>query len=321
MGFSSDNTGDNHHGRIVSCNTEGSDQKTILSRLGIGPDGIAIDSEHGHIYWTNMGKPMENSGSIWRVDLDGNNPTIIIQEGKTFTPKQCNIEARSRKLYWCDREGMRVMRANLDGSGVETLIQTGAGDVEREDHQRHCVGIAVDEGRGKMYWTQKGASKGNEGRIFRANLEIPNNETADRRSDIECLLENLPEPIDLDLDVAEQVLYVSHAMSWKKKESSAPINISELIRDKRQCTDRGDPPKGNSVYSIAVGKDITTSRQNILVKKLHEAIGLSLHLTERKMYIGDLGGSIYSANLDGSDEKVLVSDAGDLTGVALVEGV
>jgi sugar lactone lactonase YvrE len=27
------------------------------------------------------------------------------------------------KLYWSDREGMRVMRANLDGSQLETLVE------------------------------------------------------------------------------------------------------------------------------------------------------------------------------------------------------
>ena len=55
------------------------------------------------------------------------------------------------------------------------------------------------------------------------------------------------------------------------------------------------------------------------MKKLHEGIGLTLDLKNRKMYIGDLAGSIYSANLDGSDEKLLVPDGGDLTGLALLE--
>ena len=32
------------------------------------------------------------------------------------------------QLYWSDREGMRVMRANLDGSEIETLVDTSLGD-------------------------------------------------------------------------------------------------------------------------------------------------------------------------------------------------
>jgi sugar lactone lactonase YvrE len=79
------------------------------------PDGIVVDVAAGHIYWTNMGVPNLNDGSIERAGLDGGDRKIIIPRGVTFTPKQLHLEKESRKLYWCDREGMRVMRADLDG--------------------------------------------------------------------------------------------------------------------------------------------------------------------------------------------------------------
>src|SRR3984893_523204 len=109
--------------RVRSLNPDGSDRKVIVSEWRL-PDGIAVDVEAGHIYWTNMGVPNRNDGSIERVDLDGQNRVTIIAEGKTFTPKQLHLEKKSGKLYWCDREGMRVMRANLDGSNIETLVDT-----------------------------------------------------------------------------------------------------------------------------------------------------------------------------------------------------
>ena len=102
-------------GRIHSANADGSDRKVIVSGCRV-PDGVVVDLEAGHIYWTNMGVPNRNDGSIERADLDGQNRVTIIGEGKTFTPKQLHLEKKSGKLYWCDREGMRVMRANLDGS-------------------------------------------------------------------------------------------------------------------------------------------------------------------------------------------------------------
>jgi hypothetical protein len=37
-------------------NTDGSDRKTIVSDCHL-PDGIVVDVEAGHIYWTNMGIP------------------------------------------------------------------------------------------------------------------------------------------------------------------------------------------------------------------------------------------------------------------------
>src|SRR5881396_4383869 len=142
-------------GRIHSANADGSDRKVIVSGARV-PDGVVVDVEAGHIYWTNMGVPNQNDGSIERVDLDGQNRVTIIGEGKTFTPKQLHLEKKSGKLYWCDREGMRVMRANLDGSNIETLVDTGHGDADRLDARNWCVGIAVDVNGGKFYWTQKG---------------------------------------------------------------------------------------------------------------------------------------------------------------------
>jgi hypothetical protein len=110
-------------GRIHSANADGSDRKVIVTGCRV-PDGIVVDLEAGNIYWTNMGIPSRNDGSIERADLDGKNRVTIIGEGETFTPKQLHLERKSGKLYWCDREGMRVMRSNLDGSKIETLVDT-----------------------------------------------------------------------------------------------------------------------------------------------------------------------------------------------------
>src|SRR5260221_8648199 len=152
-------------GRILSVNPDGSDKRVIVTSAGPIPDGIGVDAQAGHIYWTNMGNPIKNDGSIERVDLDGNNRTTIVPEGATFTPKQLHLEKESGKLYWCDREGMRVMRANLDGSRIETLVQTGEGDADRHDQTKWCVGITVDAERGHIYWTQKGPDDAGLGRI------------------------------------------------------------------------------------------------------------------------------------------------------------
>lgn len=55
---------------------------------------------------------------------DGQNVITIIAQGtKTHTPKQLAIAEKSKKLYWCDREGMRVMRSDLGGNNVETLVR------------------------------------------------------------------------------------------------------------------------------------------------------------------------------------------------------
>src|SRR5258707_13887465 len=103
-------------------NTDGSDRKTIVADCRL-PDGIAVDVDAGHIYWTNMGVPNLNDGSIERADIDGKNRRFIVPVGGTHTPKQVHLDKANGKLYWSDREDMRAMRPHLDGSQIETLAQ------------------------------------------------------------------------------------------------------------------------------------------------------------------------------------------------------
>ena len=171
-------------GRVLSANPDGSDLKTLLIEGRKLPDGLAVDVAAGHLYWTNMGNPKANDGTIFRSDLDGSNLTTIVAAGGTFTPKQLQIDKPNGKLYWCDREGMRVMRANLDGSNIETLVDTSQGDPRPgADASKWCVGIAVDADAGKLYWTQKGDDNAGEGSILRTNLEITKGQTPSNRTD------------------------------------------------------------------------------------------------------------------------------------------
>jgi hypothetical protein len=280
-------------GRIFSLNADGSDLKVIVKECR-HPDGIVVDIEAGHIYWTDMGVPNLNDGSIERADLNGQNRRMIIPEGSTFTPKQLYLDKKNGKLYWSDREGMRVMRSNLDGSNIETLVQTGLGDSDRHDAMKWCVGITVDAERGHIYWTQKGPDNAGQGRIFRASIDIPKDQSAAKRTDIEVLFDGLPEPIDLDLDLNSRMLY------W---------------------TDRGDPPYGNTVNRALIDRDLKKKRKppEILLTHLMEGIGIALDLKEERMFLTDLGGSVYSAKLNGSDKKTLLYSQGNLTGIAYAE--
>ena len=279
--------------RVVSLNPDGSDRKVIVTECRY-PDGIAVDAAAGHIYWTNMGNPAANDGSIERADLDGQNRQTIVGQGGTFTPKQLQLERKSGKLYWCDREGMRLMRANLDGSNIETLVDTSHGDPRPgPDVTKWCVGVAIDVDGGQVYWTQKGPDNAGKGRLLRAGIEIPTGQTASNRADIEVLYDGLPEPIDLELDLNNRVMY------W---------------------TDRGDPPRGNTVNRAPMDADAKDRpAPEIIFTHLMEGIGIALDLKGDRMFITDFGGDVLSAKLDGSDPKVLLVAQGNLTGIAYCE--
>src|SRR6185312_4341213 len=206
--------------RVVSLNPDGSDRKVIVTECRY-PDGIAVDVAAGHIYWTNMGNPKANDGSI--------------------------------------------ERANLDGSNIETLVDTSQGDQRPgPDATKWCVGVAVDLDGGNVYWTQKGADNAGRGGMFRAGIEIPTGQTASNRADIEVLYDGLPEPIDLDLDLKNRVMY------W---------------------TDRGDPPRGNTVNRAPMDSAAKGGRPapEIVFSHLMEGIGIALDLKGDRMFITDFG--------------------------------
>jgi hypothetical protein len=277
--------------RVFSMNPDGSGKNIIVDDCRF-PDGVAVDSDAGHIYWTNMGVPSQNDGFIERADLDGRNRITVVPHGATFTPKQLHLDKQHGKLYWSDREGMRVMRSNLDGSNIETLVQTGAGERDRRDATRWCVGITLDHRRGQIYWTQKGPDNAELGRICRANIDIPKGETPANRSDIEVWFDHLPEPIDLEFDVTNRIMY------W---------------------TDRGDPPRGNTVNRASVDASPKPAASEIVFDHLMEGIGIALDIPNDRMFMTDFAGSIYSAQLNGTDKRTLLYAQGNLTGIAYVE--
>jgi hypothetical protein len=202
------------------------------------------------------------------------------------------IDTANGFIYWSDREGMRVMRARLDGSDITTLIQTGVGDEDRRDETRHCVGVAIDPVNGHLYWTQKGPPNGGKGRIFRAGLTLPPNSDPADRNDVELLFDQLPEPIDLEIDHLNRNLY------W---------------------TDRGDQANGNTLNRARIS-DENIGEHEILCFGLKEGIGVSLDTKNDTVYFTDLMGHIYSTTLDGFDRRVLFSGDRFFTGIAYVPG-
>ena len=118
-------------------------------------------------------------------------------------------------------------------------------------------------------------------------------ENAINRTDIEVLYEGLPEPIDLELDLKNRLLY------W---------------------TDRGDPPRGNTVNRAPMDADSRTRpAPKILYRHLMEGIGIAIDFKGGRMFFTDLAGSVYSARLDGSEKRTLLAAQGNLTGIAYVD--
>ena len=285
---------------LQAVSLDGTRVRTLVAGLDELPDGIVVDQRRGHVYWTNMGAPDAGSaipgeeaytrnGSLERADLDGGNRITIVPRGAFTCGKQLTADFEEGLLYWCDREGLQVLRCNLDGSDLRPSVVTGGGDDEAHNERNHCVGIAVDVDRRLLYWTQKGAPNAGEGRIFRAPLDVPSETGPEYRSDIELLWKDLPEPIDLHLIDGGATLL------W---------------------TDRGDPPDGNTLNRATVQPTVGTPE--IISAGYREAIGLAA-VSESEFYVTDLGGSIRLVDLDAGVDTELVHLGYGLTGIAVAE--
>lgn len=252
-------------------------------------DGIAVHAATGQIYWTNMGRADRRDGYVMRCERDGSNITTIVTPGGTFTPKQLKIDETGGKLYWSDREGMAVQRCDLDGSNIETLVMTGNPLQDAGDQSRWCVGLALDPGRGHIYFTQKGGDNAGQGLIRRVEMEMPRGSSPANRRDMITLFSRLPEPIDLDLDRVSRTIY------W---------------------TDRGDNTVSRAPMDPVPGFDPATRLdRRVLVRGIKEAIGVALDLPRRRMAYTSLGGEVGVAALDGSQARTLIQADGMLTGI------
>lgn len=272
-------------GKILQRALDGSISRTLIQHQLL-PDGIDIDVSGRRLFWSSMGKPGELDGTVQSANLDGTDIRTIVAPGTINTPKQLRV-SETGHVYFSDREGMRILRCNLDGSDLETLVQAGT---DASDATSWCVGVQVSHKTGILYWTQRGPSRSGKGRIFCAGI-------AKRPVEITCLVDHLPEPIDLELDSTGSTLF------W---------------------TDRGEIPNGNSLNKISL--DPATgllqtggARPRVLMRGLHDPIGLKLDEANGHIYTTGLGGSVYRCNLDGSDRQTVLSEAGrTFTGLTLL---
>ncbi|MGB3604846.1 hypothetical protein [Gordonia sp. (in: high G+C Gram-positive bacteria)] len=269
--------------------------KILHKDSAYSPDGAVLLD--GTIYWTTMGRPTRlagidgeaafdysaPNGGLHAMGVDGTGRRDLLPAGTVTSGKQLATDNRGR-LYWADREGMRVASCRLDGSEYGDLIV----NAPEPDRMAECVGVAVDGDY--LYWSQKGPSKGGRGRIFRAGLTVPAGESPERRSDIETLWSGLPEPIDLQ--VVDGILY------W---------------------TDRGAEPDGNTLNRAPIpAPGEAGSPPEIMARGLQEAVGLAVDPRAGLAYVSDLSGSILAVALDGTGDRV-VADLGEmLAGLTLI---
>ena len=146
---------------IRRANLSGSNPEILVDLWAISPLYIALDRNRGR-YYVALGA-FEDCGGILRFNMhdtgQGGNGVQVTSDCAIGVA----VDSAAAKLYWTMNEpAPMILRANLDGSDVETVLNPG----------HFVVGIDLDPVRGKVYWTQSGTDQ-----ILRADFDGSNQET------------------------------------------------------------------------------------------------------------------------------------------------
>ena len=290
---------------IMRANFDGTGRETLLSGLTLLED-FAIHPGQGKLYFTD--------GGVHRVNLDGTGRETLVPS--LPWPNDLLIDFINSKLYWVDHRADKIQRANLDGSGLEDVIDSGLSQPE---------GIALDVSARKIYWTDRAL-----GHIQRANFD---------GSGVETVLSGLTNPYSIKIDPQAAKLYWTEVSGGRVRRANLdgsgvedvatgqqfPLGLN-LYADGSGRLEPGCPPLmsedvvtpgGNVAYWLEGNGNVREKRlgsadpartlMNIGRDSSHELV---IDFTARKVYWWARSGasrSIMRANFDGTGRETLLS--------------
>ncbi len=209
------------------------------------------------------------------------------------------------KMYWGDTTTNSIYRANLDGSGLESVVSFPlATDPLRRGIQR----LAIDAAAGSLYWTNNDLNL-----VQRANLD---------GSDVTTLVDlsafagtDTPYPLDIELDLVHRKIYWT--MNGLYRANLDGSQVEPLITDTRiygvdidhanqrlflTSIDCSGDSSGDCVHRA----DLDGSNLETLITDVGGDIdAIEVDAINGKMYYSDEdSGRIYEADLDGSNNRL-----------------
>ena len=133
--------------RIVRSTVDGESMEVLVE----GAFGLVLelDTQQGKMYW------VEDHNRIRRANLNGSDVELLVA-GLNGYGRDLEIDLEAGKLYWLDSQ--HIARANLDGSGIEVVVDT----------PNLTQAIALHVPSQKVYWIENTVD--GMPRIRRANL-------------------------------------------------------------------------------------------------------------------------------------------------------
>lgn len=181
-------------GRGVSrCNLDGTGEEFVF---GSWAYGLEADLLHAKLYFTRL-------DSVQRSNLDGSNIETVVPSSWHFRSEHLGLDPLGGKLYVPENDifyGQRIRRGNLDGSGMEVIIDGADGSGGP---------IALDLANSKLYWHRSGE-------FMRANLD---------GSEREAILAWDGNPQDMTIDPQGGKLYWTSREFWEDTQGIYRSNL------------------------------------------------------------------------------------------------
>jgi len=89
-------------------------------------------------------------GKIRRAAIDGSGTVVDVVTSGVSAPLGITVDIQAEKIYWTDAVDLNIRKANLDGTGVEEIINTG--DISMATP----MGMDIDAANNKIYWVDFG---------------------------------------------------------------------------------------------------------------------------------------------------------------------
>lgn len=262
------------------------------------------------------------TGAVKVIDADGSNE-ITLTEGKdVIEPDGIEADIDGGKLYWTDMglggaadksvavDDGRIMRADLDGKNIETLVPLGITTTPKQ--------LALDVPGGKIYWSDRGdvGDQKVNPKIMRSNLG---------GSSVEAIVSSdLMSPVGIALDTPNGKLYFTDRYANDIKRANLDgSDVEVVVRDTEYPVDLALDLEQRTFYWTARqagglyradldGNGIDGASLTPIVTGLHAPIGVALDRKNGRLFYTDVitaskSGGIWEADLDGTNARQIAT--------------
>ena len=265
---------------------------------------------------------LSGAGTVKVINVDGSNEITLVEGKEVIEPDGIELDTAGGKMYWTDmglggaadksvaiNDG-RIMRANLDGSHIETVVPLGLTTTPKQ--------LALDVAGGKVYWSDRGDVEGENvnPKIMRVNFDGSALET--------IVSSDLMSPVGIAVDAAGGKVYFTDRYANNIKRANLDgSDVEVVVRNTEYPVDLALDLDNRVFYWTArqTGgiyredldeKEIDGASLSPIITGLQSPIGVCLDRDNGRIFYTEVifsseSGRIWQADLDGRNARQITT--------------